>query len=65
MDENRVGIDENRRSGIDRRRISFTIHMPERRFGKERRIEGRRGRYSEPLTIRPHKPGIKINLSGY
>jgi len=27
-----------RRSGIDRRQTFYTVHVPERRFGKDRRI---------------------------
>ena len=29
---------EDRRSGADRRNFSYTMHIPERRSGKERRI---------------------------
>jgi hypothetical protein len=28
-----------RRTGIDRRQFSYTLHIPERRSGKERRSE--------------------------
>ena len=37
--------DEGRRSGIDRRQISYAGHIPERRSGKDRRRElDRRGK---------------------
>ena len=43
MDEDPFEDNQNGRSGIDRRQFSFTIHIPERRIGRERRIEGQRG----------------------
>ena len=37
MDQNTSENESKCRSGIDRRQLSFTVHIPERRSGKERR----------------------------
>jgi hypothetical protein len=39
-----------RRSGIDRRKIVYDLHIPERRSGKERRSGLDRRKPAEPLA---------------
>jgi hypothetical protein len=38
MDRRLLSDNGGRRSRIDRRRFSYTVHIPERRHGKDRRL---------------------------
>jgi hypothetical protein len=51
-----------RRSGIDRRRYSYTVHIPERRYSKDRRQNlDRRGKQAGYGTLGKKKdPGQDI-----
>jgi hypothetical protein len=45
-----------RRLGIDRRRFSYTLHIPERRSGRERRrIKERRGELDQSMIFKRRK----------
>jgi len=45
-----------RRLGIDRRRFSYTLHIPERRSGRERRIiKDRRGELDHSMIFKRRK----------
>ena len=45
-----------RRLGIDRRRFTYTLHIPERRIGRERRrIKDRRGELSHGMIFKRRK----------
>ncbi len=43
----------NRRNGKERRRFSYTIHIPERRTGKDRRSGSERGKTSRQIIVKP------------
>ena len=47
-----------RRSGRDRRKFLYTMHIPERRIGKERRLGSERRKTSRQI-IALHKMGYK------
>jgi hypothetical protein len=51
MDRHLLSDNGGRRSGIDRRRYSYTVHIPERRYGEERRQKSdRRGKQATHVT---------------
>ena len=64
MDENtpetifRLNGNRSRRSGIDRRQFSYSIHIPERRCGQERRS----ARIDERTEKMPY--GLRIDVEG-
>ena len=54
---------QQKRSRIDRRHCSFTLHIPARRTGKERRSGGKNSGYEEQLIkIVPQKPTTQKSL---
>ncbi len=48
-----------RRSGGDRRNYSYTLHIPERRTGKDRRSGNDRRKFSRTFTPQPKQPSDK------
>ena len=49
-----------RRSGIERRRFTYTIHIPERRSGEDRRS----GLDRRKKLKNDHKPAMRAKLNG-
>ena len=48
-----------RRSGRDRRKFLYTMHIPERRIGKERRLGSERRKTLRQIRIIPGTDGYK------